>query len=197
MATITNQQAEQYLWDAGFRGSELPKFIAIAHCESSMNTTAKNSIPCLGIWQINVRAHPPQSLGISKATDLYDPAVNAKAAHQIFKREGYKAWTTYGTSRYDAELKKVLQDKTLTAGRTSTETAEPAAENTVDNVATSISTIGPAIQQFGETVRRSSVVALVILVAIALVVLGIVMINKDSLVKLGGKAAKVAAVIPK
>jgi hypothetical protein len=81
---------------------------AIALAESGGNTDAhhvagppKQRIPedSRGLWQINVLAHPEFA-----SQNLYDPAVNAKAALAVYKKQGWNAWSTFNGVKYFAYL---------------------------------------------------------------------------------------------
>lgn len=88
--------------------------IAVAWAESSGSPTVVSSTGDYGVWQINLKVWG-KTLGLS-AEQLKNPAINARAAYQIFKRSGWGAWTTYKTGAY---LKFMPQAATAYAGRKS------------------------------------------------------------------------------
>lgn len=76
---------------AGFPSDVAQQMVAIALRESAGNTMAHNSTPpddSYGLWQINMYgplgAARLLQFGISNASQLYDPAVNARAAFQLW-----------------------------------------------------------------------------------------------------------------
>lgn len=81
---------------------------AIALAESGGNSTAHNDVPpddSYGLWQINMlgRLGPARraELGLARDAELFDPAVNARAAALIRRQQGWQAWSVYlhGTYR--------------------------------------------------------------------------------------------------
>jgi Lysozyme like domain len=67
--------------------------VAIALAESGGNTTARANTSredSRGLWQINVRAHPEFA-----SANLYDPAVNARAAKAVHAKQGFDAWSVW------------------------------------------------------------------------------------------------------
>lgn len=81
----------EYARQAGFPADVAAQMVAIALRESGGNPSAHNSTPpddSYGLWQINM--YGPLGLarllefGISSASQLYDPAVNARAAFVLY-----------------------------------------------------------------------------------------------------------------
>lgn len=87
---------------AGFPESEVAHAATIALRESggnprAVNDTRKGPLPrghrrefSKGLWQINVLAHPRYA-----NVDLFDPARNARAAHDIWRVGGWSLWSTH------------------------------------------------------------------------------------------------------
>lgn len=84
---------------AGFSGADLVTAVAIAYAESAGNQNAVGDQnlapergPSIGLWQINIgdRAHPEYA-----QDDLTNPTVNAQRAYEVYRREGFRAWSTY------------------------------------------------------------------------------------------------------
>lgn len=76
----------------------------IALAESSGNPNAVGDlqlgIRSVGLWQINLSAHPEYS-----EADMLDPAKNAAAAFQIYSDAGgFSPWTTFRTGAYQKFL---------------------------------------------------------------------------------------------
>lgn len=107
MSTIlTPAQIAAYASAAGFTGSALDTATAIALAESSGNpyVVGDTSITpggSVGLWQINLAAHPEYS-----AADLLDPQANANAAYAVYQQAGgtFSPWTTFNTGAYAANL---------------------------------------------------------------------------------------------
>lgn len=101
---LTGDQISTYASNAGFTGSDLSTAVAIALAESSGHTGAMGD-PTLGVsvglWQINLRAHPEYSL-----TELMDPQTNASAAYAIYHAAGrtFQPWSTFKTAVYLAYM---------------------------------------------------------------------------------------------
>lgn len=111
MATVTNQTMADALRKAGFSESVIPTMIAIALGESGGNSQAVCN-NCLGVqeysvglWQINLYAHPHVTETCAK-----DPYCAAKAAYAI-SSEGtnFNPWTVYKTGKYLEFLDKAKE----------------------------------------------------------------------------------------
>ncbi len=87
--------------DAGFRPADALNLTAVALAESQGQTTAHNPVPpddSYGLWQINMLhsgAAKRAAFGIGTNAELFDPKVNARAAHVIFGWQGMGAWSTW------------------------------------------------------------------------------------------------------
>lgn len=98
---LTAQQIAQYAYNAGFRGADLVKAVAIAIAESGGNPKAynpelaagtKSGSGSRGLWQIYGTAHPQYN-----NPTVFDPQANANAAYQVYREAGNKftPWTTW------------------------------------------------------------------------------------------------------
>ncbi len=97
---------------AGFSGANAYVAAAIAMAESSgqssvigdLNITPGGSV---GLWQINLQAHPEYS-----ASDLMDPQSNADAAFAVYQAAGnsFAPWTTFNNGSYLSFLSGGAQD---------------------------------------------------------------------------------------
>jgi Lysozyme like domain len=90
---------------AGFRGS--------GPSESGGNPNAHNLNPTTGddsygLWQINMLGGlgPARraAFGISSNEELLNPVTNAKAAYQVFKSQGWSAWSIFKSGAHKANL---------------------------------------------------------------------------------------------
>jgi hypothetical protein len=86
---------------AGFPAPDVAA--AVAMVESTGNPHARNLTSredSRGLWQINVRAHPEWA-----STDLYDPAVNVRAALAVSgKGTNWRPWSAYTSGDYKRHL---------------------------------------------------------------------------------------------
>lgn len=100
---LTGQQVFNLAKWQGFNDADATLMTKIAFLESSWNPKAKNYIPCLGLWQINMatsmEAGRLKQFGIKTKEELFDPYVNAAAMRKIFDGQGWKAWTTYSNAK--------------------------------------------------------------------------------------------------
>ena len=102
-------KAMQAAYGAGFRGENLIKMTAVAMAESTgdaTETNMKGQDRSYGLWQINMKDEMgPQrrkALGISSNEELFDPAVNARAAKMLFDERGFQPWrNSYGNANYN------------------------------------------------------------------------------------------------
>lgn len=110
MTKLSYAQVRAYAAAAGAPDPDTAAAIAMA--ESGGNTNSHNPIPpddSYGLWQINMYGSMGpsrrKSLGISSNTQLYDPAVNARAMMMISSGgTNFKPWTTYSTGIYKSYL---------------------------------------------------------------------------------------------
>lgn len=105
MAKLTQAQIAEYARQAGM--SDPVTMSAIAMAESGGRTTAHNPIPpdnSYGLWQINMLgsmgASRRREYGITSNSQLFDPAINARAAKKILDSQGLKAWSVYTSGAY-------------------------------------------------------------------------------------------------
>ena len=110
--------------EAGFSEREAPIMAAIAMGESSGNPKAfnpKGRDLSYGLWQINMLGNmgPERRrlFGIQYNDELYDPKVNAKAAYQIYKKQGFRAWSVYTNNSYEKWLPAATQAARASSGQ--------------------------------------------------------------------------------
>jgi hypothetical protein len=109
-ASLTGQQVAQLLYDAGFRGEDLIKGVAIAQRESNWRSGAHNPDTTTGdnsygLFQINMLGKMGEErmkwFGISSYDALYDPVTNVRAMKLMFdakakaKGNGWWDWGPY------------------------------------------------------------------------------------------------------
>lgn len=93
---------------AGFSPIEAVVMTAIAYAESGFDTDAVYSTPnehSVGVFQINLKAHPNVSESCARDLDC-----SAQAARAIYLAQGYQAWSAYGTDRYWEGVRIVQQE---------------------------------------------------------------------------------------
>jgi hypothetical protein len=109
---LTPKQLAQYAYDAGFRGRALTTAVAVALAESSGDPHAHNATPpddSYGLWQVNMLGSlgPERRAAFDLRSDaeLFDPAVNARAAWSISRHGGsWRPWSTYTGGAYRDHL---------------------------------------------------------------------------------------------
>ena len=95
---------------AGIPEKHIPTMVSIALAESGGNIGARynpegnTGEDSYGLWQINMDPRYADErlklFGIDNKKKLFDPVTNAKAAYEIFKQQGFNAWTVYRTGKY-------------------------------------------------------------------------------------------------
>lgn len=97
--TISVQTVVAALTAAGFPAAAIPIMVAISYAESGFNTLANlvtTKEDSVGIFQINLRAHPSVSRACAQ-----DPFCAAKAAYTISNRgTNFNPWTVYTSGAY-------------------------------------------------------------------------------------------------
>lgn len=207
-STLSDAQIANIARQGGFPEKEIPTAVGVAKAESSGNPRTHNAKPpdnSYGLWQINMLGQMGpdrrKQFGISNNDALYDPIVNAKAAHQIWKDAGgsWRPWTTYTNGRY-----KALMNKDNNLGDPNVKPDE-GSEGAVEGIGlagglTGILAekyLGDRFAEFTEKSRVAAVTYLVFVVALVLLILGVVILNRASISKVAsvipaGKVAKIA-----
>tara|TARA_B100000003_G_scaffold39757_1_gene33901 strand:- start:1189 stop:3072 length:1884 start_codon:yes stop_codon:yes gene_type:complete len=95
---------------AGIPEKHIPIMVSIALAESGgdigarYNPEGNTGEDSYGLWQINMDPRYADErlklFGIDNKKELFDPVTNAKAAYEIFKQQGFDAWTVYRTGKY-------------------------------------------------------------------------------------------------
>ena len=98
---LTQAQIVTLAGKAGFKGEDLIIAGAVAMAESSGRYWVENSIPCIGLWQINFRFWNPRKPQWTKEW-LKVPENNAAAAFYIYTQAGnkWRDWSTYTGGGY-------------------------------------------------------------------------------------------------
>lgn len=95
---------------AGIPEKHIPTMVSVALAESGgdigarYNPEGNTGEDSYGLWQINMDPRYADErlklFGIDDKKELFDPVTNAKAAYEIFKQQGFDAWTVYRTGKY-------------------------------------------------------------------------------------------------
>ncbi len=132
MALLGAREIYAYALAAGFTPDQAVEMTAIALAESSGRTDAHASSgeDSRGLWQVNLDAHPSLA-----GQDLFDPAVNARAAYDIYTDSGsYRPWSVTHENRGQPYLDYL--DEARTAAQLSGETVSRSALDTFMSAAT-------------------------------------------------------------
>lgn len=106
MAIVSDADLLRLARAAGFSSGEAVTAAAVAIPESRRNTRAINrntdgSVD-RGLWQINsVHGYP--------ADKLFDPAFNARAAREVFEKQGWNAWNAYKDGLHEPHIKRLFK----------------------------------------------------------------------------------------
>lgn len=108
----------RYAYAAGFRGRDLLTAVAIALGESGGNPDAAGDVglqtktwgPSIGLWQIRSIKGQTGTGGARDASQLRDPAFNARSAYHLFTARGsFRDWTVYKKGIYKRYLSQARQ----------------------------------------------------------------------------------------
>lgn len=199
MANLSRAEIASHAKAAGFSGNDVNIAVAVALAESGGNPRAHNSTPpdnSYGLWQINMLgAMGPERrkrFGLTSNEQLFDPAINAKAARGIWQSQGWNGWTTYTRGTYKKYMGSDNAD-TPTAG--SDPTAQSDTSSGLD--------IGDAIAKGTNALSLSLFKGFAnvggILLAIALIVAGILILARNQVAAVAKKipAGKIAKAVAK
>lgn len=195
MAKLSQSEIEGYAADAGFTGNDIHIASAVAMAESGGNTNDHNTTPpdnSYGLWQINMLGTLGPSrrkqFGISSNDQLFDPRINAQAAHSVWKDSGWSAWTTYTTT-----------DKKRTYQRFMAGSSSASDSSTSSGDGSNSSGITGAITNIGENLFKAASNLTGIIVAVVLLILGILLLARNQVGKVvpAGKIGKVVKAVSK
>ena len=139
-ANVTQQQAYNLALQAGFSSSEARTMAAIAVGESGLNSSAYNGNVrtgdnSYGLWQINMLGdlgpERRREFGIQSNDELFDPLTNARAAYEIYKQQGFNAWSVYRNGVHNQYLDNIPANESLTLPSTAPYT--PLVPSTIDS----------------------------------------------------------------
>lgn len=116
MARVSAECAVAYAMIGGWRSqTDIITAVAVAMQESDLNTDAANSC-CVGLWQINLKAHNTTS------DKMKNPVANAQMAYKVWSAAGGKwcatgspsahtcnPWQAYGASQPGRSWKQAMQ----------------------------------------------------------------------------------------
>jgi cell wall-associated NlpC family hydrolase len=105
MTTLTYAQVAVVAKRAGFPEADLVTMVAVCSAESGRRVEALNSSSASGLWQILWKVHRQYD----QRKLLSDPDYNARAAYDIFKSQGLRAWVAYSSGAYKKYLSAARQ----------------------------------------------------------------------------------------
>lgn len=200
MPVIPDEQIAAYAKGAGFVDSEIATMVAIALAESGGDTSALGDQtletsewgPSVGLWQIrSLNAEKGHGTERDQIANL-DPATNAVHAKAIRDSQGLSAWSTYTSNAYALFLAR---------GNLAAANAGSAPNGgggvPVQTVGLTSDIKGVA-NFFTELLDPHMWYRIgLILGGLILVFIGVVILLRHQIAKVGGDVAKVAAVVPK
>jgi len=123
MTVLDGRAVYNYAVGAGFTRAEAAIMTAIAHYESGWDTTnigdqSLSKYGSRGLWQIFTGAHSPSEvLGhggstwtLALADELFDPVKCARAAHIVYREQGFRAWSTYNNYHTSSGFQKIVAE---------------------------------------------------------------------------------------
>jgi hypothetical protein len=194
-APLTPNMIKYFASKQGFTGNDLNIAVAVALAESGGRPDAHNAVPpddSYGLWQINMLGSlgpdRRKRFGIPTNETLYDPNVNAKAAHIIWQASGWKAWTTFTRGTYKQHMTVAAKaTPTNFAGRNPAD--EAAAIAAVDDSVVAdpeAKAIFGAVNGLGANIFNAMAGVGGVIAALALLVVGFVILARNPL-KSGAK----------
>jgi TP901 family phage tail tape measure protein len=147
---------------AGFSPQNARIMAAIALAESAGNPMAHNNkYPdnSYGLWQINMLGQMGperrRQFGIQSNEQLFDPAINARAAKSVFDEQGFGAWSVYKSGAYQQFLGKDAEIEGVDAKQIASAQAQ-AADQLKERQQSLIDLIDKGNQSLDERSRETS-----------------------------------------
>jgi hypothetical protein len=122
---VDDRDIAQLAKQAGFTGQARIDAVAVALAESHGKPDAHNKVPpddSYGLWQINMRGslgpERRKQFGIAKNEALFNPEINAKAAHSVYVDAGnsFRPWSTYVNQAFRLFLPRARKAVEQTGG---------------------------------------------------------------------------------
>lgn len=154
---------------AGFTGQNAAIMAAIAMAESTGNSRAHNQNwktgdNSYGLWQVNMLGEMGprrrQQFGIANNDALFDPATNAMAAAQVYRSQGFGAWSVYRSGAYRQFL-PAAQAAMGTTAAMGASTSSPELDRARAGVAKAGSQLSDATKRAQDASRDSAFAGLV------------------------------------
>ena len=176
MATNDKAVALDAIKKAGFPESEWQTALKVAGAESGWNPRAvnnknKNGTSDFGLFQIN-SIHKPT------AQEKTDPYANAKRAYKIWKDAGnkWRPWAAYNNGSYNS----IKMDDLLTPFVPGMSEGIALGEAGGGTIGGAVDAVRAAVQSALDTLREFLSTFLLIIMGLVLIVLGVVILNRDS-----------------
>lgn len=188
MANLSRSQLAGLATSVGFTGNDVDIAVAVALAESGGNPGDYNGDrstkdDSYGLWQINMYEDlgpdRRKKFGISSNTELYRPAVNAKAAKIIHAESGWEAWKTYKNGKYKEFL---TNDPVLPTGpipNTPGKVGTPEEVKASTESASLYDTVLSGFNSVGSNLFKSAANIVGVTVAVSLLVLGVVLLSRN------------------
>lgn len=153
MATLTCAQVAELVKRVGFPNTAVPGanlylhvvMVAVCKAESSNREEIVNSIGCVGLFQINAPVHKKYDARLLKQGEY-----NTKAALDIYKSQGLRAWEAYTNGAYkkyvDEARRGVAQASSVVGSGTS---GSPATSSTDSKPAVTYGPVAPQTVKAG------------------------------------------------
>lgn len=193
---LSADQVYSLATQAGFTGELARTMVAIAWDESSFKSEIVNSIGCVGLWQINPNHFKESAFvknGWNTAT-LKEGHANAKAAKVIYDSQGLNAWTTYkhGLSSTAKDYAKQAQDPATAPDLSK---GNPDGGISLPNPLSGITgVVSGAFDQIAKSLLKLGLNLGAVAVAIALLILGVVLLMRNQVGAVASKASPIGAV---
>jgi hypothetical protein len=198
MAKLTYSQLEGLWIQNGGSTSLAPVMAAIALAESGGNPSARNdkdnggTQSSFGLWQISTGTHTPP------ASNWADPNENARLAVGKYKSQGLKAWGTYTSGAYTRFLangvppSSIQSSSALSSGTSATATADTSTTDYTCAWNLSIPVKGNVCVAT-KSQARATLAVLIMGTGLAVALIGLILIVKQSTATASGAAVVGAA----
>jgi cell wall-associated NlpC family hydrolase len=153
MSTLTAAQVAELVKRVGFPntivGDHTLHVIMVAVCtaESNRREEVVNSIGCVGLFQINAPVHKKYD-----ARRLKEGEYNTRAALDIYKSQGLRAWEAYTNGayrKYTDEARRGVAQASSVTGTPSTTTTGSTSSGTASTPAVTYGALGPEAVKAG------------------------------------------------
>jgi len=179
MAKLSDEEIAAYARAGGFvEEAHIKTAVQVAKAESGGDPKKHNTTPpdnSYGLWQINMYGplgpDRRKRFGLKRNEELFDPKVNARAAHQIFVDEGWKAWTTYTNGIYTKEAVDNIANAALKGMQESIKPNDP-----LTSMVAGLVNFKSSVDDFGKTFLKAVESFSGLLIGLVLLIVGVVIL---------------------